>query len=462
MRETNLPSNRSEVTCPEISMPVSFVKRFLLSRFNRSARRSRRSGIALGLEALEERWLPNATVITVTTSADDPITPIAGQTTLRDAIIQANQTTGVRIEFAPSLFGQTIQPTEALPAITGAGTTIDGSFSGITLDGSKVPFIILNPDPLPIVLDQIYAQPTFAIPSQIPDGLDVEVNNVTIEGLNIGNWTGSGIKVGSWNNSVASTDIIRNVIYKNSLDGVVVEVGSQATILNNSIDGNGQLGIALIGNANHSVPAPVLTNATYTIYSFGPLTSTCTIQGLLTLPNGAPTGVYSLEFFANIPDDNPPPNPQGNYSLGTVNVMASGGATVPFKVTLDFSPVLRGGFTATVTDPVGDTSEFSHALLPTQTYPPSPSPSPPTPPQSPPSSAPAAPMNPPPSFLQAATTLFIDGAELLFDQLEGFGNPNLAGVNAEIAFNMPYAGPFANWFVLAGEAAMAEQLFAAK
>jgi hypothetical protein len=35
-------------------------------------------------------------------------------------------------------------------------------------------------------------------------------------------------------------------------------------------------------------------------------------------------------------------------------------------------------------------------------------------------------------------------------------------VNASIAFNSPYAGPFAGLFVMAGEAAMEEQLSTAK
>jgi hypothetical protein len=79
------------------------------------------------------------------------------------------------------------------------------------------------------------------------------------------------------------------------------------------------------------------------------------------------------------------------------------------------------------------------------------------------SGSPAPPSgNAPPSFFQAAILLFIDGAEILFDELAAYANPNLAWVNANIAANLTYAGPYADWFVLAGEAAMAEQLSAAQ
>lgn len=128
---------------------------------------------------------------------------------------------------------------------------------------------------------------------------------------------------------------------------------------------------------------------------------------------------------------------------------------------------IEGSITATVTDPNGDTSEFSNAVPVTPSTPSPwtllpPSPSSLTPPHSPPVSPPAAPATPPPSFVQAAITLFIDGAELVIDQLEGYGNANLAGLYASIAANSPYAGPFAELFVLAGETLMAEPLSAAK
>jgi len=465
-------------------MPFSFAKRFWSSRFNRSDRRPRRAGVALSLEPLEERWLPNATVITVTTAADDPTTPIAGQTTLRDAINQANQTTGATIQFAPSINGQTIQPLAALPAITGAGTTIDGLYSSIFLDGSNATPIFPGPIEPDLPGDLIIG---------FTDGLDVAASNVTIEGLSIVGWSGYGIIVGTGSNSVSNTiisgnsfnrngaggievlasntNIVGNLITGNpgdgveiignqntvqgntitfnSMNGVEVYAGSQDTIRNNYITGNDNLGILLDGiaggTANNSITAPALTSV---VYGWEDGLPTVTIEGNLNLPTDAPNGIYTLEFFANTSNT----NPQGEISLGTITVTASGGATTPFTFTTALGAVPTCSFTATVTDPNGDTSEFSNALTATPVVL---SPSPPA-------SAPTAPAIPLPSSVQAAIALYIDGAELLFDQLAAYGNPNLAGVNAGIALNSPYAGPFAELFVLAGEAAMAEQLSATK
>lgn len=74
-------------------------------------------------------------------SSADPGNPEDGLTTLREAITQANETGNVTITFDASLAGGTIQPTSALPAITGGRITIDGDFSGdcipdLEIDGS--------------------------------------------------------------------------------------------------------------------------------------------------------------------------------------------------------------------------------------------------------------------------------------------------------------------------------------
>jgi parallel beta-helix repeat protein len=447
-------------------MFFSFAKRVLSSRFNCPIRRPERARVALGLEPLEERWLPNATVITVTTAADDPTTPIAGQTTLRDAINQANQTTGATIQFAQSLNGQTLQPMATLLLIKGAGTTIDGMGMNITPDGAKANYLL-------------YSSPVFP-----GDGLDIAASNVTIEGLTIDHWSLSGIRImgGQWyfgNINVSNTTISNNDIEKNGVgvsvngigiaanvsivgntisgnggDGVflqsnqvevkgnhIVDNGTNGvevtnsgwdTIQGNSISGNGGLGILLVQGNNNSITAPVLTS--WKAEGSGG----AVIEGQLTPPAGAPSGLYTLEFFANTSSS----NPQGEQFLGSIQVKASGGATTTFSFTVP-SAFSNDSITATVTDPIGDTSEFSNAISASQ-----------APPSDPPGPA---------SSFQAAFTLFMDGAEMLFEQLAAFyTNPNLAGLNASIAANSPYAGPFADWFVLAGEAAVAKQLSAAK
>jgi hypothetical protein len=64
----------------------------------------------------------------------------------------------------------------------------------------------------------------------------------------------------------------------------------------------------------------------------------------------------------------------------------------------------------------------------------------------------AAPSTPPPSFIQAATALYLDG---YMEGLDPFFDPQNvpAAINANIAYYSPYAGPFAPLFVLAGQMA---------
>ncbi|HTU20893.1 MAG TPA: hypothetical protein VMG10_22765 [Gemmataceae bacterium] len=76
-----------------------------------------------------------------------------------------------------------------------------------------------------------------------------------------------------------------------------------------------------------------------------------------------------------------------------------------------------------------------------------------------------SPASPAPSFVQAAITLSIDGFELgqgfvnqyvfHIDANDAYPNPP-AVLNASIAFNSPYVGPFAPLIVLAGEISGAE------
>ncbi len=80
----------------------------------------------------------------------------------------------------------------------------------------------------------------------------------------------------------------------------------------------------------------------------------------------------------------------------------------------------------------------------------------------------------PPSFVQAAVSLYIGGIQqeavwqinvTAFKEdfvtgskaervLQFFGNSDLNSIEANIAFNMPYAGPFGPLFVLAGAQAL--------
>ena len=157
-----------------------------------------------------------------------------------------------------------------------------------------------------------------------------------------------------------------NTIADNIGPGVAV-VGSTdvATIETNSIYGNSALGIDLGDNGvtpNHAggpvsgpnglIDYPILTSVTTN--GSGQLT----VAGYL---DSAANTTYRLELFASTSPD-PSGFGQGQQYLGTYNVTTndsgyvSGGGTLPYTVA-------PGKYiTTTVTDPSGNTSEFSNAV----------------------------------------------------------------------------------------------------
>jgi hypothetical protein len=107
----------------------------------------------------------------------------------------------------------------------------------------------------------------------------------------------------------------------------------------------------------------------------------------------------------------------------TVTATDSDGSTEPQDYTLTINPLPGGGVTGTGTS--GSSSSGGNVA--------------------------------PPSLIEAALTLYIDGIYFVIDVLE-HNNQALAGVQASLASNMPYAGPFAEFFLLAGELAVVEQI----
>ncbi len=154
-----------------------------------------------------------------------------------------------------------------------------------------------------------------------------------------------------------------NTIDDNGGRGVNVVNGGPITILANSIFGNGNLGIDLGGDGvtlntsggPHTGPNelqnfPVITQAL----------AGSTTQVVATL-NSAPSASFLISFYES-PQADPSGYGQGQVYLGstTVTTDVSGNATV----TLDLPVPTSGGevLTATATDSIGDTSEFSQAV----------------------------------------------------------------------------------------------------
>jgi parallel beta-helix repeat protein len=138
-----------------------------------------------------------------------------------------------------------------------------------------------------------------------------------------------------------------NVIAFNSLDGVFIQSGIDNGIHENSIYGNGGLGIDLGAGANLNQAAPVLTSVVTGV-------STIQVSGTLT---SRPKTTFTLEFFANTTS-----GPNGRVFLGLEKVKTNASGVATFTFTHALPPAGGNFITATATDPNNNTSEFSAAV----------------------------------------------------------------------------------------------------
>ena len=153
-----------------------------------------------------------------------------------------------------------------------------------------------------------------------------------------------------------SSQIVGNTIADNQGDGVQVRQSTGVSILSDSISGNLGLGIDLDTaagqqpNPNNLLPAPNLTSV---VDAGG---GQDTLTGIV-FPNKSNTSGYVVQFFAN-PSYAADGTTGGAIYLGETSVATDAEAEAPFTFTyppVSGDPVLS----ATVTDPSGDTSEFS-------------------------------------------------------------------------------------------------------
>ncbi|MBC7708613.1 MAG: hypothetical protein H7203_01015 [Rhizobacter sp.] len=157
-----------------------------------------------------------------------------------------------------------------------------------------------------------------------------------------------------------------NVIAFNTGHGVLLsdQIGNGHSILGNSIFSNGQLGINLY-SPNYENSFGVTFNDTGD-GDFGvngqqnfPLLTTATtagnVQGTL---NSTASGSYRLEFFANAACDASGYG-EGRTFIGAQSVATDGSGNASFNATFAALPVAQSVVTATATDSLGNTSEFS-------------------------------------------------------------------------------------------------------
>jgi hypothetical protein len=135
-----------------------------------------------------------------------------------------------------------------------------------------------------------------------------------------------------------------NLIAHNHDNGVLIESGARNAIFGNSIHSNDLLGIDLAAGANANQAAPVLTSAVRKPLGMQ-------VSGILT---GKKNSSFRIEFFANSQSE-----PSGRISLGTQVVKTNGSGVASFTFFGPLPPVGADSITATATDSLRNTSEFS-------------------------------------------------------------------------------------------------------
>jgi hypothetical protein len=215
-----------------------------------------------------------------------------------------------------------------------SGNVIVGSFQGIALDGASATGDVI---------------------------LGNDINDNGANGILITDGA-SGNNIGGPDNDDG------NKIHDNASNGVAVVSGTADSIRHNLIYANGKLGIALSAqaNANNSLPAPLLAVATQT-----------RLAGWL---QAAPDTTYAIEFFEGqqiaqadgISEDDdarsivvpflPPSSPdEAPEPFEELTTNAKGVAF--FDLSFGVSPSVATDIRATVTDPNGNTSQFSNPAI---------------------------------------------------------------------------------------------------
>jgi hypothetical protein len=184
-------------------------------------------------------------------------------------------------------------------------------------------------------------------------------NKALVGGL--GN-TYSGIWAGdAWNNTIGGTEAGQgNIVMNNGFMGVRVERGDGNEVSGNSIYNNGLLGLDVglqYVFPNDDLDPDIIGNRAQNF----PLLTLVTVNGGSThfegLIRNEPETAYRVEFFSSPACDDTGMG-EGRTFIGTANVLTdlNGQATVVADIGV---PVADAFASATVTDPAGNTSEFS-------------------------------------------------------------------------------------------------------
>jgi hypothetical protein len=289
----------------------------------------------------------------------------SGPGSLRQAIVETNTNPDPEtISFRIGTGVQTVAPTAALPTITNS-VTIDGTTQPGFVDK---PLIVLSGASIPSANGVTITAGSSTVRSLVVNGFTTGVGIMlqtgggnVLEGNYIGTNqagtgavpNGTGIKVqSSSGNTIGGTVLGRaNKIALNTGVGVQVDTGNGNAIRQNSIFGNGGLGIALTNGGNNNQAAPKVTRA----ISFG-----STTKVWLTLTS-TPNTTFNIDVFGNAACDQSGFG-EGETFLGTTALTTgptgTGSTTATFAVGVPPGHVI----TATATSPTSNTSAFSKCM----------------------------------------------------------------------------------------------------
>ena len=255
-------------------------------------------GIRPIVTLLEERTLLSTLNLTVTTLADDPVTPISGQTTLRDAITQANDSTDSQeiINFAPGLQG-TIDLTQALPELANYITIQGPGASNLTVqrDSTAPQFSAFAIQGWSINLSGM----TITGGSAVFGGGILNDGTLTLTNSTFTNNTASGDGGGILNDGTLT---LTNSTFTNNTttdSGSAIYNPGTLTVTNSTFTNNTTTGV---GSGIYNSGTLTVTNSTFTnntasdgggIFNFGTLTVTnSTFTNNTAIGGGVIYGIY--------------------------------------------------------------------------------------------------------------------------------------------------------------------------
>jgi CSLREA domain-containing protein len=188
-----------------------------------------------------------------------------------------------------------------------------------------------------------------------------------VHGIRLGALVGVEFLTSATNTQVGGTVAAAgNVIANNGQAGVAVVSGTGNSILGNSINANGALGIDLGANGVTANDASDSDGGPNGFQNF-PIITDARGDGLSGTLQSTANATFRLEFYSNVACD-ASGNGEGKTFLGATNVTTDGTGNGSFSFP---TPIVVGQYaTATATDSANNTSEFSGCKLVATAVPP--------------------------------------------------------------------------------------------